>query len=171
MAAVNLSGLPHVPLRVLVFAIFVLCSWATLSTIWLGISYIMANYFILLLGIWAERDTSPIPVQFFFFGVAFTFLNDILSVAINMGSFSYIGSTARFNAAMAIILIIVKPVIGLFAYKEWQDRTEGGGSGGNSNYETLGGQGAAAQGGYTGGFDNKSDMPPQYQPPNNQPFP
>lgn len=48
---------------------------------------------------------------------------------------------------------------------------EGGGSGGNSNYETLGGQGATAQGGYTGGFDNKSDMPPQYQPPNNQPFP
>jgi len=31
---------------------------------WMGTSYLLANYFIILLGIWAEYDkVSPVPVQ------------------------------------------------------------------------------------------------------------
>lgn len=178
---VNLSGLPNVPMRVLTIVVFVLVTWATVGGHWLGLSYILANYFVVLLGLWSERDNpSPVPVQFFFFGMLFTLLNDVISIGImydpayTVSGVSDTRSTFRFNAAMCIILIIVKPVLCLFIYKEWQERVGGGEHIPNdSNYERLGGQsGGYNQGPTYGGYGEKTDNPPQYQPPpSNQPFP
>ncbi|XP_057303611.1 uncharacterized protein LOC130641000 [Hydractinia symbiolongicarpus] len=174
----NLSGLPNVPMRIITLVLVVLASWASLSSNWIGESYLLANYFVVLLGLWAERDApSPVPVQFFFFGMIFTFVNDILSVSISYSTYNDLTkspysalkrSTFQFNAAMAIILILAKPIACLFIYKEWQTRVDGGQEGG-SNYEQLGGN---QRGGYQeyGGYNEKAEHPPQYQPPN-QPFP
>jgi len=179
---VNLSGLPTVPMRVLTIILFVLVSWATVGGGWLGLSYILSNYFVVLLGIWSERDSpSPIPVQFFFFGLLFTLLNDIISIGItyegayNLSGLADTRSTFRFNAAMCIILIIVKPVLCLFVYKDWQEKVGGGDVNipNESNYERLGGQSGGYNQGAGYGYGEKTDHPPQYQPPpsNNQPFP
>lgn len=170
MQQFDLSSLPHIPIRVIIFVVFILSSWATVASIWLGNSYLLANYFVVLLGIWAERDnTAPVPVQFLFFGMAFTFLNDILSISIVYPELPVYTSTFRFNAAMCIILIILKPMAGLFIFKEWQERNAGGGHPDTSNYEPLGGQQPPQhQGGYAA--YNDKNGPPQYQPPN-QPFP
>lgn len=177
--ALNLSGLPNVPMRIIFLVMFVMVTWAIVDSGWLGLSYALSNYFVVLLGIWAERDTpSPVPVQMFFFGMVFTLLNDIISLGVTFSPAQYRykvndnSNLFNFNAACAILLVLFKPVALLFIYREWTVRV-GGEVGsdpqGNSNYEPLGSNGPTAPGGY-GGIYEKSDNPPQYQPPT-QPFP
>jgi len=158
---------------------FCMVTWATTTSTWLGKPYILSNYFVILLGIWAEYDKfSPIPVQMFFFGILFTLLNDIISLGITFESsrIAYKNrtyfNTFNFNATCAILLVLVKPVAALFIYKEWTFRVnsdEGGASAPNaSNYERLD---QNTGGGYVGIYGSKGDQaPPQYQPPG-QPFP
>lgn len=171
--AINLSGLPTVPLRIIFLVMFCLVTWATTTVIWLGQTYLLANYFIVLIGIWCEYDKySHVPVQLFFFGMIFTLLNDIICLGVTFegakfefGRGSYL-NTFNFNATCAIILILIKPVFALFIYKEWTYRINSDDSQGtapnSSNYERL-----DQNSGYGAG---NQQAPPQYQTPT-QPFP
>lgn len=175
-----LTGIPSVPMKVIFMTMFCLVTWASVGTEWIGITYIISNYFVILMGVWSEHDKgSPIPVQMFFFGTIFTLLNDIIDVGVRFEAYkiaaqlTHNSSTFNFNAACIIILILAKPVAILFIYKEWSFRVNGDGvtgqAGNPSDYERLDQSNGGGYGGVYGGGKG-AENPPQYQPPS-QPFP
>lgn len=176
--ALNLSGIPSVPMRMIFMVMFCMVTWTAVGLDWVGSGYLLSNYFVVLIGIWAEYDKiSPVPVQIFFFGMLFTLLNDIINIGVrfegskNGAKAGGVYNTFNFNATCYILLILVKPVASLFIYKEWSFRVnsdEGEGQAPNASaYERLDQNNG---GGAYGGYGGAKDQPPQYQPPQ-QPFP
>jgi hypothetical protein len=159
-----------VPLRVLILAHFVLVTWSTIgATPWLGLTFLFSNYFAILIGLWAERDTHNAEAcKLFLFALAFTILNDIISMGLEWSGEDTRTSITGINralfqwtAAMAIIHLLLKPVSCIFIFKELQNRAGTGQPLTTSGYEDL-----------PGDYEPKGNtFPPSYSTAPSQPFP
>ncbi|XP_065061133.1 type-1 angiotensin II receptor-associated protein-like [Rhopilema esculentum] len=148
-----LQSLPTVPIKYFLISHFILVTWAALY-LWMGECYIYSNYLVLIVGLWALKDkSSNEPMQFLLGIHLFTILNDIILLGMYFPIFNKAGNSARFQftAAMAIINLLLKPVSGIFIFKEYQIRGAG-----ETSYEDLGGPAGPPSG--------KQEVAPPYAP-------
>lgn len=62
--------------QVIFYKPFFIVFRAGVGTEWIGLTYIISNYFVILMGVWSEHDkVSPMPVQMVFKQIFFAFLN------------------------------------------------------------------------------------------------
>ncbi|KAF5906121.1 type-1 angiotensin II receptor-associated protein isoform X2, partial [Clarias magur] len=96
-----------------------------LLTIWVCLawpvpSYVLANFSVLIVGVWAvaQRDSVDAVVMFLG-GLLLTIVNDIVNLSL---FYSAASDTLRFSMGMAILSLILKPLSCFFVYQMYRER-------------------------------------------------
>ncbi|XP_056324729.1 type-1 angiotensin II receptor-associated protein [Danio aesculapii] len=119
--------IPAINLKAIVLVHWILTVWACLLS-WLPASYVLGNFSVLAVGVWAiaQRDSID-AVLLFLIGLAVTILTDIVHFGIYYAAAEllYERSTRdlfRFSGGMAILSLLLKPVSCFFVYQMYRER-------------------------------------------------
>ncbi|KAM9443855.1 type-1 angiotensin II receptor-associated protein [Clarias gariepinus] len=109
---------PAINLKAIVAVHWLLTVWVCLA--WLSPSYILANFSVLAVGVWAvaQRDSVD-AVLMFLGGLLLTVVNDIVNLALY---YSATTDISRFSMGMAILSLILKPLSCFFIYQMYRER-------------------------------------------------
>ncbi|XP_021335346.1 type-1 angiotensin II receptor-associated protein isoform X1 [Danio rerio] len=119
--------IPAINLKAILLVHWILTVWACLLS-WLPASYVLGNFSVLAVGVWAiaQRDSID-AVLLFLIGLAVTILTDIVHFGIYYAAAEllYERSTRdlfRFSGGMAILSLLLKPVSCFFVYQMYRER-------------------------------------------------